>query len=94
MLSHNMAKEWGQYNIRVNNIAPGIIKTHLSEALWKEPEANEKALKTIPLMRLGEPEEVAGAVVFLASPAGAYITGATIVIDGGRIHEGPSHLRK
>jgi NAD(P)-dependent dehydrogenase (short-subunit alcohol dehydrogenase family) len=94
MLSHNMAKEWGQFNIRVNNIAPGIIKTHLSEALWKDPEVNEKALKTIPLMRLGEPEEVAGAVVFLSSPAGAYITGATIVIDGGRVHDGPSHLQK
>lgn len=94
MMTQNMAKEWGQYNIRVNNIAPGIIKTRLSEALWKDPAVNERALKTIPMMRLGEPDEIAGAVVFLASDAGSYITGATIVIDGGRMYEGPSHLQK
>ena len=94
MLTQNMAKEWGQYNIRVNNIAPGIIKTRLSEALWKDPEVNERALKTIPMLRLGEPEEIASAVVFLASDAGSYITGATIVIDGGRMYEGPTFLQK
>ena len=94
MLTQVMAKEWGQYNIRVNAIAPGIIKTRLSEALWKEPEANAKALSQIPLMRLGEPEEIAGAVVFLASDAGSYITGETIVIDGGRMHGSPAHLEK
>jgi dehydrogenase/reductase SDR family protein 4 len=94
MLTEVMAKEWGQYNIRVIAIAPGIIKTRLSEALWKDPEVNEKALGQIPLMRLGEPEEIAGAVVFLASDAGSYITGATIVIDGGRVHGEPAHLEK
>ncbi len=94
MLTQVMAKEWGQYNIRVNAIAPGIIKTRLSEALWKEPEANAKAVSQIPLMRLGEPEEIAGAVVFLASDAGSYITGETIVIDGGRMHGDPAHLEK
>lgn len=94
MMTQNMAKEWGQFGIRVNNIAPGIIKTRLSEALWKDPAVNEKALKTIPLMRLGEPEEVADAVVFLSSKAGGYMTGATLVIDGGRMYEGPSHLQK
>ena len=93
MLTQVMAKEWGQYNIRVNNIAPGIIQTRLSEALWKDPEVNQKALETIPMMRLGSPEEVAGAVVFLASPAGSYITGETLVIDGGRFHGGPAHLQ-
>jgi dehydrogenase/reductase SDR family protein 4 len=92
MLTQVMAKEFGQFNIRVNALAPGIIKTKLSEALWKDPEVNEKALATIPLMRLGEPEEVAGAVVFLASEAGSYITGETLVIDGGRVHQGPAHL--
>jgi dehydrogenase/reductase SDR family member 4 len=92
MLTQVMAKEFGQFNIRVNAIAPGIIKTRLSEALWKDPEVNEKALATIPLMRLGEPEEIAGAVVFLASEAGSYITGETLVIDGGRVHQGPAHL--
>jgi dehydrogenase/reductase SDR family member 4 len=94
MLTQVMAKEWGQFNIRVNAIAPGIIKTRLSEALWKDPAVNEKAISSIPMVRLGEPEEIAGAVVFLASNAGSYITGETIVIDGGRIHGEPSFLQK
>ena len=86
MLTQCMAKEWGQYNIRVNAIAPGIIKTRLSEALWKDPAVSEKAVAQIPLLRLGEPDELAGIVVFLASPAGSYVTGETIVVDGGRVH--------
>jgi dehydrogenase/reductase SDR family member 4 len=94
MLTQVMAKELGQFNIRVNAIAPGIIKTRLSEALWKDPVVNKKAISQIALMRLGEPEEVAGAVVFLASPAGSYITGETLVIDGGRLVGEPSHLEK
>jgi dehydrogenase/reductase SDR family protein 4 len=94
MLTQVMAKEWGQYKIRVNAIAPGIIKTRLSEALWKDPAVSAKAVAQIPMMRLGEPEEVAGAVVFLASKAGSYITGETIVIDGGRVHGEPAHLEK
>jgi dehydrogenase/reductase SDR family protein 4 len=94
MLTQVMAKEWGQYNIRVNAIAPGIIKTRLSEALWKDPTVSAKTVAKIPLMRLGEPEEIAGAVVFLASDAGRYITGETIVIDGGCVHGEPAHLKK
>jgi NAD(P)-dependent dehydrogenase (short-subunit alcohol dehydrogenase family) len=94
MLTQVMAKEWGQYKIRVNAIAPGVIKTRLSEALWKDPAVNAKAVASIPMMRLGEPEEVAGAVVFLASKAGSYITGETIVVDGGRVHGEPAHLEK
>jgi dehydrogenase/reductase SDR family member 4 len=94
MLTQVMAKEWGQFNIRVNTIAPGIIKTRLSEALWKDPEVNERATSQIAMMRLGEPEEIAGAVVFLASAASSYITGETLVIDGGRLLGEPSHLEK
>jgi dehydrogenase/reductase SDR family protein 4 len=94
MLTQVMAKEWGQHNIRVNAIAPGIIKTRLSEALWKEPAVNVKAVARIPLIRLGEPDECAGVVVFLASDAGSYITGETIVIDGGLLHGEPAHLQK
>jgi NAD(P)-dependent dehydrogenase (short-subunit alcohol dehydrogenase family) len=94
MLTQVMAKEWGQHNIRVNAIAPGIIKTRLSEALWKEPAVNARAIARIPLLRLGEPDECAGVVVFLASDAGSYITGETIVIDGGLLHGEPAHLQK
>ncbi|MRR17837.1 MAG: glucose 1-dehydrogenase [Deltaproteobacteria bacterium] len=94
MLTEVMAKEWGQYNIRVNAIAPGIIKTRLSEALWKNPEVNARAISQIPLLRLGEPEELAGIVVFLASQAGSYVTGETIVVDGGRVHNEPSWREK
>ena len=94
MLTQVMAKEWGQYNIRVNAIAPGIIKTRLSEALWKDSAVSAKAVAQVPLMRLGEPEEIAGTVVFLASDAGSYITGETIVIDGGRVHGEPAHVKK
>jgi dehydrogenase/reductase SDR family protein 4 len=94
MMTQVMAKEWGQYNIRVNAIAPGIIKTRLSEALWKDPKVNARAVAEIPMLRLGEPEELAGVVVFLASQAGSYVTGETIVIDGGRVHNGPAWLEK
>ena len=94
MLTQVMAKEWGQYGIRVNAIAPGIIKTRLSEALWKNPEVNARAVAQIPMMRLGEPEELAGIVVFLASKAGSYVTGETIVIDGGRVHGEPAWREK
>jgi NAD(P)-dependent dehydrogenase (short-subunit alcohol dehydrogenase family) len=94
MLTQVMAKEWGQYNIRVNAIAPGIIKTRLSEALWKDPNVNAKAVSQIPMRRLGEPEELSGIVVFLASQAGSYVTGETIVVDGGRVHGEPAWLNK
>jgi NAD(P)-dependent dehydrogenase (short-subunit alcohol dehydrogenase family) len=85
MLTEVMAKEWGQWGIRVNAIAPGIIKTRLSEMLWKEPTVGERAAKATPLLRLGEPEEVASVVLFLASDMAKYITGETIVVDGGQL---------
>jgi dehydrogenase/reductase SDR family member 4 len=94
MLTKVMAKEWGQFNVRVNAIAPGIIKTRLSEALWKDQAVSDRAVSRIALMRLGDPEEIAGAVVFLASPGGSYITGETLVIDGGSLLGEPSHLGK
>jgi NAD(P)-dependent dehydrogenase (short-subunit alcohol dehydrogenase family) len=85
MLTRVMAMEWGKYNIRVNAIAPGVIKTRLSEALWKEPAVGEAAAKRTALGRLGESEDVAGAVLYLASDASSYITGETIVISGGSV---------
>ena len=90
MLTRCMAKEWGKYNIRVNAIAPGVIKTKLSELLWKEPEVGKAAASNSALLRLGEPEEVAGVVLFLASDASSYVTGETIVIDGGALVGAPS----
>jgi len=83
MLTRVMSREWGQYNIRVNAIAPGVIKTRLAEALWKDPEAGDAAANRTSLGRLGEPEDVATAVLYLASDAASYVTGETIIIDGG-----------
>jgi NAD(P)-dependent dehydrogenase (short-subunit alcohol dehydrogenase family) len=94
MMTECMAKEWGQYNIRVNAIAPGIIKTRLSEALWKDPKVGETAIKNIAMLRLGEPEEVAGVVLFLASDLSRYVTGETIVVDGGEIIGAPTFPAK
>lgn len=90
MLTECMAKEWGQFGIRVNAICPGVIKTRLSEALWKEAEAGKAAMGRTALLRLGEPQEVASAVLFLASDLSSYITGTTIIIDGGSMVGGPS----
>jgi len=78
-----MAREWGQYGIRVNAIAPGVIETRLSEALWKDPAVGAAAVSRMPLDFLGQPDDVAWAVLYLASDASRYITGITIVIDGG-----------
>jgi len=83
MLTRVMAQEWGQYNIRVNAIAPGIVKTRISEALWKESAVGEEAVKKVALGRLAEPEEMAGAVLYLASDASSYVTGEVITVDGG-----------
>ena len=85
MLTQVMAREWGKYNIRVNAVAPGVIKTRLSEELWKEPAVGEAVAKRTALGRLGEPEDVAGAVLYLASDASSYVTGETIVIGGGSV---------
>jgi len=90
MLTEVMAKEWGQWGIRVNAIAPGLIKTKLSEALWKEPAMSKAAIDRIALLRLGEPDDVAGVVLFLASDLAKYVTGETVVVDGGQLVGAPS----
>ena len=94
MLTQCMAKEWGQYNIRVNAIAPGLIKTRLAEALWNDPEKSKKAMNSISLLRLGEPDDIAGVALFLASDAAKYITGDTIVVDGGQLLGAPAYQTK
>ena len=78
-----LAKECGLHNVRFNAIAPGLIRTDFARALWDNPEATERFNSEHPMRRIGEPEEIAGAAVFLASRAGSYVNGQTIVIDGG-----------
>ena len=73
------------HNIRVNCIAPGLVKTDFARALWDTPEAEKRSSVGTPLRRLGEPDDIAGAAVFLASQAGAWMTGQTIVVDGGSL---------
>ena len=82
-LARNLAVEYGPHNVRVNCIAPGLIKTDFAKALWDNPETLMRATSTTPLRRIGEPDEIAGAAVFLAARAGSFITGQAIVVDGG-----------
>ena len=82
-LARNLAVEWGPRNVRVNTIAPGMIRTRLSRVRWAEPDDYARTLAAYPLGRIGEPDDVAGVAVMLAGPAGAFITGQTIVVDGG-----------
>jgi NAD(P)-dependent dehydrogenase (short-subunit alcohol dehydrogenase family) len=83
-LARNLAVEWGPDNIRVNCIAPGLVKTDFARALWEDPVLRKGSEDRTALGRLGDPEDISGAAVFLASRAGRWITGQTIVIDGGR----------
>jgi NAD(P)-dependent dehydrogenase (short-subunit alcohol dehydrogenase family) len=82
-LARNICVEWGPSNIRANAIAPGLIRTDFARALWEDPALYRKRTKDTPLQRIGEPDEIAGAAVFLASRAGSFMTGQTLVIDGG-----------
>lgn len=82
-LVRNLCVEWGPKNIRANCIAPGLIRTDFARALWENPETYAHTVKTYPLRRIGEPDEIAGAAVFLAGPSGSFMTGQTLVIDGG-----------
>jgi NAD(P)-dependent dehydrogenase (short-subunit alcohol dehydrogenase family) len=82
-LARNLAVELGPYNIRTNCIVPGLIRTEFSRALWDNPENLAAALRGLPLGRIGEADDIAGAAVFLASPAGRYVNGEAIVVDGG-----------
>jgi NAD(P)-dependent dehydrogenase (short-subunit alcohol dehydrogenase family) len=79
----NLAVEWGPRNVRINAIAPAIIRTDFARRLWEDPEIYARAVSGYPLRRIGEPDEVAGAAVFLAARAGGFVTGHTLVIDGG-----------
>ena len=80
-----LADEMVVDNIRVNGVAPGLIRSAASTPLWSDPQLLEESVRDIPLGRIGEPEDIAGAVIFLSSAAGSFVTGSTILVDGGRV---------
>jgi glucose 1-dehydrogenase len=83
MLTRGMAIDLAPHNIRVNALAPGVTVTNINRQRVNDPEWLRWALERIPLARLGQPEDLVGAIVFLASDESAYVTGTTIVVDGG-----------
>ena len=85
MLTQVCAKTWGTDGIRVNCIAPGLIKTDFARALWENPEILAGNRANAALRRIGEPDEMAGAAVYFASPASSFVTGQTLVLDGGQL---------
>ncbi len=82
-LARNLAAEFGPRGVRVNCIAPGLVKTDFAKALWENPDTLKAVTRGTPLRRIGEPHEIAGAAVFLAAPASTFMTGQTIIVDGG-----------
>ncbi len=82
-LVRNLAVEWGPSNVRVNCIAPGLVQTDFAKYLWENPDLLKQVTDPAPMKRIGQPDEIAGAAVYLASPASSYMTGQTLVIDGG-----------
>jgi len=82
-LARNLAHEYGPHGVRVNCIAPGLVRTDFARALWENPETLDRATRLVPLRRIGEPDEIAGAAVYLASRASSFMTGQAVVCDGG-----------
>ena len=86
MATKIMAEEWAKYNIRVNAIAPGHIHTRLGDSIFESvPEYKKEFLDRVPMMRIGDPDEIVGAMIYLASDASSYVTGTTIIVDGGTL---------
>ena len=83
-LARNLAVEFGPDNVRVNTIAPGLVQTDFAKALWDNPQILKTYTEQSCLKRIGQPDEIAGMAVFLASPAGAFTSGQTFIIDGGQ----------
>lgn len=88
-LARNLAVEWGPQGVRANCVAPGLIRTDFAKALWENPDILRRRVHHTPLQRIGETDEVASAVVMLSGRGGAYISGQTIVIDGGTVAGSP-----
>ncbi len=84
MATKVMAKEWAQYNIRVNTIALGLFRTHFSEALWRDENISKVWMSENPMGRIGEPEEIVGMMTYLASDDAGYVNGSLICVDGGQ----------
>jgi NAD(P)-dependent dehydrogenase (short-subunit alcohol dehydrogenase family) len=82
-LARNLAVEFGPNNVRINCIAPGLVRTDFARALWENPDTLRRSTARTPLGRIGEPDEIAGAAVFLAARAGSFMTGQIVVVDGG-----------
>ena len=82
-LARNLAAEFGPKGVRVNCIAPGLVKTDFARALWENPDTLKAVTRGTPLRRIGEPHEIAGAAVYLASPASTFMTGQAMIVDGG-----------
>jgi len=82
-LARNYAVEYGPHNVRVNCLCPGLVRTDFARALWEDPEMLAQTEAAAPLRRIGEPDDIAGAAIFLASPAGRFVTGQALVADGG-----------
>ena len=88
MITRALAAEWAPYNINVNAIGPSLVATKLVEQALKDPERLRRSLANVPLGRIGQPEDIMGACIFLASPASDFITGQILYVDGGRIAVG------
>jgi NAD(P)-dependent dehydrogenase (short-subunit alcohol dehydrogenase family) len=84
MLTKVLARELGKYNVRVNAVSPGMVRTDLSRPMWSNPKFMKQFVSLVPLGRIAEPSEIASVVLFLASSASSYITGHNILVDGGR----------
>ena len=92
MLSRQLAIEWGPRGIRSNSVSPGLIRTPMTEASWRDAELRERRRQLVPVQRLGEPDDIAHAVVFLSSPKSSYISGHDLVVDGGITQTLMSHI--
>ncbi len=83
MLTKVLAKELGEYNIQVNTLSPGLIKTDFSKALWENEDTYNKIVKSIPQGKMGSPDDISGMALYLASEASDFVTGAIFTVDGG-----------